>query len=314
MVSVCCNVLASSAVAGFSWSGGDVIDSEDKKFDGVKEGASEAAKLFEVTVALLTSLLPGEEGPYAREYVQALHRGGGIENMLRWVRGGDSAFGAGGAGGAKPLSAVAAVVRFLHAASASSIDVARHLHFTCGVSRALCNGLGAYVGGNTAENRGYVVLLKNSADKGGAGMGGELNFKKSFVEDAAFAVWIGVIKSVSAGVSVCGDDAAAGAVDFLCQHSETFLRCLAVTPSFGGGKYTAQGLEEVGAICELVSVLASREEAWRRVKEVGGAEKLLSNIMQLTHDLCCFLGSSVIAREILGGSGQTPTSRHEAIR
>ena len=103
-------------------------------------------------------------------------------------------------------------------------------------------------------------------------------------------------------------------MDFLCQHSEIFLRCLAVTPTVGGGKYTVQGLEEVVAICELVSVLASREDAWRRVKEVGGAEKLLASIMVLTRDLCCFLGSSVIAREILGGSGQTPTSRHEAIR
>ena len=314
MVSVCCNVLASSAVSGFSWSG-EMIDSEDKKFDGgVGEGSSEATKLFEVTVALLTSLLPGEEGPYAREYVQALHRGGGVENMLRWLRGGDRAFDAvGRVGGAKTLSAVAAVVRFLHTASASSIDVARHLHFTCGVSRALCNGLGGYVGDSTAESRGYVVVLKNRADEAGSGLGGELNYKKSFLEDPAFAVWIKVIKSVSAGVSVCGDDAAAGAVNFLCQHSEVFLRCLALTPSVGGGKYTVQGLEEVGAICELVSVLASRAEAWRRVKEVGGAEKLISSIMLLTRDLCCFLGSSVIAREILGGRGQTPTSRHEAI-
>ncbi|GMH94863.1 hypothetical protein TrST_g7749 [Triparma strigata] len=308
MVTVCCGVLSSGSVSSSTSSSMD-LENEDKKIDERQSTAgSEAAKLFEVTVALLTSLLPQEEGPYAREYVQAIKRGTGVENMLRWVGSGENAWSGVGASVAEGTGAV---VNFLRTASASSADVAMHLNADVGVCRALCNGLGGYKG--TCEHRGYVVVLKND-EKGG--LGGELSYKKSFVADPSFGVWIDVIKAVSCGVSAAGDNpgVSVGAVEFLCQYAELFLKCLGSAIPTNGNKFTVQGLLEISAICDLLSVLASSEEGWKRVKEMGGVgDKLIASIINVTRDLCCFLGSSVIARQILGSSGQTPTSRHEAI-
>ncbi|GMH49713.1 hypothetical protein TrLO_g15994 [Triparma laevis f. longispina] len=306
MVTVCCSVLSSSAVSSYSSSSMDMDMCEDKKIDS-SSTQTESIKLFEITVALLTSLLPSEEGPYAREYVHSIKRGSGVENMLRWVGAGEGAWNknSGSPEGTK------AVVNFLHTASASSADVALHLNVNVGVCRALCNGLGGYK--NTCEHRGYVVVLKND-EKGG--LGGELSYKKSFVEDPSFGVWIDVIKAVSCAVSAAGDNPtlSIGAVEFLCQYAELFLKCLDSAIPTNKSKFTVQGLLEISAICDLLSVLAESEEGWKRVKEMGGVgDRLIASVINVTRDLCCFLGSSVIARQILGSSGQTPTSRHEAI-
>ena len=86
------------------------------------------------------------------------------------------------------------------------------------------------------------------------------------MEDPSFGVWIDVIKAVSCAVSAAGDNPtlSIGAVEFLCQYAELFLKCLDSAIPTNKSKFTVQGLLEISAICDLLSVLAGSEEVRSR--------------------------------------------------
>ena len=339
---------------GNSSSGGGGKKGFAKQEEDRSSNPSCALDLLKVTMSLLTVLLPSsEQSPsYAREYTDALRSGDGVKSILSHLQAA-SAFAAsstlkGSDDDAKSLqnnegiSVTSLILSLLFSASSSSQQITAHLTEQ-GLHRSLCtnellrraNEKWSRLTKENWHKRGYNMIVE-TGEGGGVTAGYDYLdsspvYKRVAMVDPVHGIWLLAIKTCSSMLSMGGGgfEGQGGdfvgsvgvtsdtAVDFLCTYGGAFLSCLQVGP-YNGARYTELGLKEQACIFELLSVVCNNSSTLRRFKHVAGdlSVSLLDRCSIVARDLCSFLGSSVVAREILRVGHAPlfgPSARHDAV-
>jgi hypothetical protein len=300
--------------------GGPPAATDDMDTGGDETPAEEhnmALELLRTCVTLLTTLLPvADHLQNGRDFSNALRRGGGVQAILSHLTAASTcaALSSGLPAGDRQnaLHATKAIFCLLAAASTSSHEVATLLTEE-GVQREICTNIllkeATTAWGELSQKdrhtRGYVSVVE---EEGGGKKGQyayleQTKYTRSQLLDQVHSTWKLAIHTVSNLLKVGGGGfAAAATVDFLCTYAPAFEAGCSCG-YFAGTRYTAAGLSEVAAVLELLSVVCGDELAVRKFQTSGGGlyERLLNLSIVVSRDVCAFLGSSTIARQVLGG-------------
>ncbi len=143
--------------------------------------------------------------------------------------------------------------------------------------------------------RGYIEVVDETRNR-------------SNVVDPVHSIWKLAIRTVSNLLHVGdGSLASESTVDFLCLYGDALITgCLVA-----GTRYSGSGLSEMSAILELLNAVCGDEDVSKKFQSCGGGLylRLLNKAMEVSRDVCTFLGSSTIAREVLGSAAASPNKK-----